>query len=220
MQIVFIVTSCINVDASPLSYFHTRSVFSSEERLDQTLVTLQKIKEKIPNVTIIVANNNHLTPAQEATLKPYCDHIFILDNELVRTSPNKSFAECSALLNACHKIQELQISFDYLFKTSGRYFLMPEFNIQNWPFSETRIVSPRSGDGVVNNVLYSVHHSRLSYYMDRLQQFITKCLTSDKPYGVEGDLFDFNNPEVHQFLTIPAYVAGMCAVQPRVMWSC
>ena len=100
---------------------------------------------------------------------------------------------------------------------------MTEFDINNWPFNSSKIVSPRSGDGVVNNVIYSVPKSMFNYYMTRLQNCIDMCYQDNdnsKQFNVESRLFDFRNDEVHEFLQIPAYVAGMCAVQPRVMWSC
>ena len=44
---IFIVTSCINFDISPLAYHYTRSTFTPEERVDQTIITIQKIREKL-----------------------------------------------------------------------------------------------------------------------------------------------------------------------------
>lgn len=219
-KIIFIVTSCINFDTSPLSYFHTRSVFSPQERLEQTIVTLSKIREKIPNVTILLANNNSLTHEQESILRKHCDDIYILDDEIIRTHPNKSNSECKSLLNACKKIIENNLEFDYVFKTSGRYYLMDEFDINKWPFNESKIVSPRAGNGVVNNVIYSVHKNMFNYYMTILQNFIELSNDISNKICVEEHLFDFNNTNIHEFLQTPAYVAGMCSVQPRVMWSC
>ena len=222
-KIIFIVTSCINVDSSPLSYFHTRSVFSPEERLQQTIITLQKLREKIPHATLILANNNYLTDEQKNTLIKYCDSINNIDDDIVKTHPNKSFSECVSLLNTCQYILDSQIEFDYVFKMSGRYYLMDEFDINKWPFNEQKIVTPRSVDGVVSNVIYSVSKSMIHYYMNRLKHCINLCyqdIDASKGYNVEAYLFDFKNNDVHEFLKMRAYVAGMCAVQPRIHWSC
>lgn len=222
-KIIIIITSCINVDSSPLSYFHTRSVFSPEERLQQTVFTLQKLREKIPHAKLILANNNYLTDEQKNILMEHCDTIYNIDDTKVKTHPNKSFSECVSLLNTCQYILDSQIEFDYVFKTSGRYYLMDEFDINKWPFNEQKIVTPRSGDGVVNNVIYSVSKHMINYYMNRLKQCIELCdkdHNNSMGYNVEAYLFDFKNENVHEFLKIPAYVAGMCSVQPRVFWSC
>ena len=47
------IASAICTNNLPLDYTHTRSFFSHEERYKQSLETIKKIKEKIPNVYIV-----------------------------------------------------------------------------------------------------------------------------------------------------------------------
>ena len=61
------------------------------------------------------------------------------------------------------------------------------------------------------------------YYMNRLKFCSELC---NKPenrnipeVNVESFLFDYLNPDVHKFLTIPAHVGGYCTVQ-SVYWHC
>jgi len=220
-KLIFIIGSCINVDNSPLSYFHTRSVFSNEERFLQTLETLDVIKQKIPNVYIILANNNSLTPEQRTILNTKIDKLVSIEDDVIRTHPNKSFSECAILYKAVQVILDEKIAFDYIFKTSGRYRLLEDFNIENWPFNNTKIVGPMAGNGVANCILYSVSKYMIYYYMERLKRCIDLCYNdTDNKHCVENALFDYTNTQVHEFLTIPAHVGGMCAVQNRVWWSC
>ena len=203
---IFIVSSCINIDSSPLAYFHKRSVFEPEERLHQTLFTLRAIREKINNCVIIVTNNNGLTNDQREIMKSHCDYIIEIDTDIkldeytftindLKTHPSKSFAETVSLYNACDKILELGLEFDYVWKISGRYYMLNSFNLANWPLRENVIVSPRTDDGVANNVIYSIPKTMITYYMNRLKQCAIKCFNdnNNNTYGVENSLFDFNN---------------------------
>ena len=111
-----------------------------------------------------------------------CDYICEIDNEIVvddyiftnehiKIHPSKSFSETISLYNACKLILELKLEFDYVWKTSGRYFMLNEFTLLNWPVRKDRIISPRADDGVgnTNNVIYSVPKNMIEYYMQRLK---------------------------------------------------
>ena len=221
---IVIVSSCINVDSSPLSYFYTRSLYSAEQRLEHTINTLKSIRNKIPNVTIIITNNNLLTPSQEIILSNECDYLLMEENTYEKTHPNKSYSETCSLLRACQFILDKKLDFDYVFKISGRYTLLDSFDINNWQFEETKIVSPMTGDKKVNNVLYSVPKSRFEYYMERLKFCSELCNKpenrNDPEANVESFLFDFKNESVHKFLTIRAHIVkNLCTVQ-SVYWQC
>ena len=45
---LILITSVICITNKPLSYTKTRSVFTHEERFEQTLKTIQTIRDKIP----------------------------------------------------------------------------------------------------------------------------------------------------------------------------
>ena len=102
--------------------------------------------------------------------------------------------------------------------------MLNEFTLLNWPVRKDRIVSPRANDAVgnTNNVIYSIPKNMIEYYMQRLKACAIKCFNdgNNNTFGVENSLFDHFNPEVHEFLSIPAYIGGMCAVQYRVWLSC
>ena len=49
-----IITSIINPIKEPLSYTNVRTIYSSEERFEQVLKTINSVKEKIPNSKIVL----------------------------------------------------------------------------------------------------------------------------------------------------------------------
>ena len=59
-----LITSIIATPNIPLSYTPTRSVFTHNERFEQTKYTIQSIKEKIPNAKIFIVECSFLTEEQ------------------------------------------------------------------------------------------------------------------------------------------------------------
>ena len=59
---IFLITSTIRFSENPLSYSHSRSVFSAEERLEQTLHSIKSIRTNIPDAIIILLENSNLFP--------------------------------------------------------------------------------------------------------------------------------------------------------------
>jgi len=53
MYNLVLVTSAINTSTNPLSYTNTRSAFTHEERFKQSLITIESIKQYIPNPYIV-----------------------------------------------------------------------------------------------------------------------------------------------------------------------
>lgn len=54
MNNIILITSVINTPNKPLSYSKTRSVYNRNERFEQTKKTIQSVKEKLPNIKIMI----------------------------------------------------------------------------------------------------------------------------------------------------------------------
>lgn len=224
---IVIITSCINVDSSPLCYYPCRSLYTPEERMHHTMVTIATIREKIPNVTIVLMNNNELTHEQHVQLLKECDYVFIFDSlqldnvqltaALVKSFPNKSCSETASLYYACNRIEEMNLEFDYIWKISGRSYVKAEFNVEDWPPLTDKIVGPPKGHGI-NNSIYCVPKQLLSYYKERLKHCCLECYRDPQATNnsmVEWKLFEVAyNPDspTHYFLPCLAEVAGLCTV--------
>lgn len=221
---VVIITSCINVSSSPLCYSSTRSVFTPEERLEQTLNSIKTVREKIPNCTIVLMNNNELTNEQHLTLIQNCDYVFIFDSiklnnilftaDLGKDFPNKNCTEVASLYYACEKIERLKLDYDYLWKLSGRYELLPSFNFNLWltePNEGKIMTPPKNPNGGINNVLYCMHKSVVEKYKERLKACFVLCYNDPdckKGCMVEHTLF---SPEDLLSQPVLAHVSGYCS---------
>lgn len=139
MKKAFIITSLIDVDyQAPLTYSSTRSYFTADERLRQTLFTVTSLDFVSDQDTVIF-----LVDASEncEQYKPYFIHqknlvyISVKDQlpeiyHQVRTYPNKSYSECLILSTLMEKCNQILSQFDYIFKISGRYFLNSNCNFK------------------------------------------------------------------------------------------
>ena len=69
MTNLVLITSIIKTPDIPLSYISTRSVFTHNERFEQTKKTIQTIREKIPNSKILIVECSELDNEQNEYLK-------------------------------------------------------------------------------------------------------------------------------------------------------
>jgi hypothetical protein len=116
----------------PLSYNARRSVFSPEERLEQTLKTVDSVRRRISGCQAVVVEMGEETSLME-TLRPAVDKILVVGHKrLVRwacDSRHKGLGEAAGLLAAGEQLRDLG---DYYFKVSGRYCLDDNFRLEKW----------------------------------------------------------------------------------------
>lgn len=126
---VFIVTSTINPKLEPFNYKTRRSFFTPEQRLQQTVFTVNNINNIFPEGKIIILDSSenysdyynvfrHFNFVEYFSLysrnKQLCD--------VVNTHKHKSFCE-TLMLNYFYKSNTDYLkNFDFVFKINGRYF--------------------------------------------------------------------------------------------------
>jgi len=130
-----LITSVINICNKPLSYTNIRSIYSTEERFEQTKKTIQSIKEKIPNYKILLVECSNLTEDMKKYLQENCDYfINYYDNLLIRQQVegiSKSLGEGIMTIEAIDYIINNKIEYNNLIKISGRYWLSEKFNYES-----------------------------------------------------------------------------------------
>lgn len=130
----FIITSVLNSSNIPLNYNNLRNVFSLSERIEQSLETIDSIRNKFSDVKIIFADcsyeklsdiNKEKIISKLETNDIWCD---LFDKEEIYNvvhSPNKSAGEVS-IIKYC--LENFKIEND-IYKISGRYKLDDCFDI-------------------------------------------------------------------------------------------
>ena len=148
---VVIITSKIYTSSKPFTYTASRSIYSPEERLKQTIETIKSIREKIPNSFIIIYDNSILSNDEyfsivdrvECFINHHCDDII---NNFTNNSPHKLFGEIAQTykiieyLNLYHKNMNIR----NLFKITGRYVINEEFKYSD--FDNDKILFKRNKD--------------------------------------------------------------------------
>lgn len=102
-----------------------RSKISFDDRLTQTLHTIESIRTKIPNAKILLVEGG--TKDVSDILEKYVDVYMYLGNikrvQKAVSYKNKGMGEVVMLIEAYRKIRDA----DFVFKISGRYFLNDHF---------------------------------------------------------------------------------------------
>lgn len=131
-ETVFVITSVIFPSQKPLSYTPVRSFYTPDERVKQTIKTIESIRLHYKDAFIILLEMG-LNKNISAELKSKADSfIFVGNKKFVRSacdSKHKGFGEAVGLIAAKKMLSCLG---DYYFKISGRYFLTESFNPEDW----------------------------------------------------------------------------------------
>lgn len=180
MNNLVLITSVVKTPDKPLSYINSRSIYTHEERFEQTKKTIQSIREKIPNVKIFIVECSNLDDEQNEYFKNNSDYFLNLyENEELRNyiyGISKSLGEGTMTYCALKNIIDKNIQFDNLIKISGRYWLSDIFDYNNFNNNNNVI---KYIDNNINNVftgLYKLSRENI----DKLMIFLIDNITTMK----------------------------------------
>lgn len=136
MSTAYIITSAIDTSVSPLTYSPIRSMFDSDERLRQTVMTvasLDQVSDKDTTIYLVDMSENS---------SEYCDFFSYQQNlkfvsvkeelpeifDEVTSHPNKSRGETLLTSSFLEKYKTELMAKDSTVKLSGRYFIDGSFD--------------------------------------------------------------------------------------------
>lgn len=162
MKNLVLITSVINTPNKPLSYISNRSIYTKDERFEQTKKTILSIKDKIPDAEIFIVECSDLNEYEEIFFNQNSDYFLNLHCfEKIRDDVygiSKSLGEGTMTYHALEYIHKNNINYENLIKISGRYLLSDNFDLNN--FDNESIVI-KYIDGKQDNVftaLYKLPH--------------------------------------------------------------
>jgi hypothetical protein len=157
-KFIFIINSAIWLDSKPLSYSKGRTVFSPQQRVEQTLRTISSIRHYVPNAKIIcleIGKRRELT----GVIEEQADEFYFLgDKKIVRMACDSRFKNLGEALTFLKGYSFLKNKGDFYFKLSGRYFLNEDFNLLQWDLDKFNMLKTGS---VMSTRLYGFSASLL-----------------------------------------------------------
>lgn len=194
----FLVTSAINTKFG---------IYTSDQRLSQTVDTIRSIRERVSNPLIIIMElaGQSLTDQQKQVLTDNCDHLLDFTDDpgvqSLYTSENwdvvKNVTEVMCfgrVLKMLHREINLFADIDRIFKVSGRYVLTDQFNID---FYEQYSTKPFIVIGPTHTSQFPKEVTQCEgQYMARLWSWPT--MLNDEIVKVFDDSLDFMCQRINQ----------------------
>lgn len=163
MNNLVLITSIIKTPNIPLSYA-VRSIYTHQERFEQTKHTIKSIREKIPNSKILIIECSDLNKEENNYFINNSDYfINLYESKILREkiySISKSLGEGTMTIIALKYIISNKLKFDNLLKISGRYWLSENFNYDN--FKNDKIVI-KYIDGNIYNIFTALYKIPYKY---------------------------------------------------------
>lgn len=174
---IILITSIIDTKLTPLSYTNTRSVYTKQERYEQTKNTIESL-QKIPDRKIFVIECSQLTDEEREYFTKNCDifiNLYDLNNQVIINNINshsKSLGEGTMTIYALEYLFANKIEFNNLFKISGRYWLNDNFDYKI--YNNNKIVAQyikKFGSTALYKLPFSVCKLWLEYLHNSIDRF-------------------------------------------------
>lgn len=178
MSIIVFISSVINTTNEPLTYTKTRSVFTADQRYEQTLQSIASVRKHLPTARILLVESSPLTEDQTRGLQEKVEFFLNIVNDpfakdICMNSPKKGFGEAIQTYFAIQFLQTNSIPFDKFFKLSGRYSLTDRFNPQSYSDTEFTFYRRASSNPLsISTVVFSVPFSLFSVFSNAVTSVI------------------------------------------------
>jgi hypothetical protein len=159
---ITLIPSIIDTPNKPLSYHHTRSVFTKQERFEQTKMTIESVRSRIPNNKIMVIECSPLTEEENQFFLKNTDIFINLydlpDKSYIEKihSHSKSMGEGTMTIYALEYLLANNIEYDTLYKLSGRYKLTDQFSYGNYNNNNNTMVQYYCEKECASTILYKL----------------------------------------------------------------
>jgi len=212
---ITLIPSIIDTPDIPLSYHHTRSVFTKQERFEQTKATIESVKNRIPNNKILVIECSPLTEEENLYFLENTDIFINLydlhDKSYIEKihSNSKSMGEGTMTIYALEYLLTHKIEYDTLYKLSGRYRLNDKFSYDTYANNDKVMIQYYCDKECASTILYKLPREQsLKWYafLQNANHYFVHC------YGYENIFAMFiRELEVHQEnLVIHIWPMGVC----------
>jgi hypothetical protein len=182
MKECVLITSVVHTTNNPLNYSETRSIYSHQERFEQTLETIESIKKYLPDANIMIVECSQNSSYIE-NLKSKVNHFLNLEfNESVNLKKEKGEGEATLLLNA---LTFLKDKYDAIYKITGRYVLQPSFNKEDW-LSQHGITACRTSQYGMKDSIHTFFYKVPNKFINLFKKTLTKYVSNSSVSCIEN----------------------------------
>jgi dTDP-4-dehydrorhamnose reductase len=185
---IFLITSVIQTGSNAWSYTHIRSVFTPQQRFEQTLKTISSIRALKDGSRIIVCECSPLNEKMEQILREKsdiylnCYHNAEIQEACIHTN-KKGYGELLQTKYTLQYVDAHRIQYKRMFKISGRYWLTSTFDKSRFSTTEYTFNEILPNSSCHPTVLYSIPYQCVSHF----HNVISKCdeIYHQEPIGLE-----------------------------------
>ena len=185
-----IITSVLNIINLPLSYFHTRSIFTLQERFKQTIKTINSLKRYIPDLEILFCECSDLEVELESELKEKVNYYYnFYSKEDIRNKVNSSYkglGEANLLLEGLKHIDFL--NYKNIFKISGRYYLNTNFDYNKFNNNYNIFTNWDDSNKSLCTIFYKINYFYLPLFKEQLLNSIAEL---EEGFSIEQVIFNY-----------------------------
>ncbi len=181
---IVIISSAINS--------HQSTIFSKQERFHQTILTIESVRKHINNAHIILFDMTDISEYKNE-LNKYVNKYLDLSQEINAVNysrRDKSLGEAYCTLIALNYITNERLSFQRIFKISGRYALNDNFDIIK--FKEDKYTFKRTYEHqfVYHTTFYSIHN--IETFLNHMKNVLYRLINC-MSINIESALYDVLN---------------------------
>jgi hypothetical protein len=187
-----------------------KTLFSCEERITQTIKTIQTVRNKIPNCYIVIAEGGRIDQSTIDMFTSMVDCLYMTNISHLAKSPG----EATLLYRYLTSIQfESLDNIGTISKISGRYYLNDYFNWDSLPTDKTIIsLVPVAwmGKPLYKTRYYRIPHKHLRHFVDGLCRYINSDEAAKAWPDIEHCFYQ-HNIIIHNNVYCPT-ILGVCGL--------
>lgn len=184
-----------------------RTIYSTKQRLTQTLYTIKSVRDYIPNSKLIMLEGGDLEPNEVKMFKSYVDELHQIDIKSCMKSQGEATLLYRYLISDNFKAMT---NIKTISKMSGRYYLTKEFKWNNLPLDK-HIIS-LVAQGWLGLPYYRTRYYRFPYnfaqtFANNLKEYINSDLKLDIEHGFyKLNIIDITKVYIPQKLGVKGYI--------------
>lgn len=188
MRNCIIVTSIVEISDAPLDWSAVRSIYSHQQRFEQTLETIDSIRKYLPDTDIILAECSPPSSYMDELQKRVDIFINTYPNDLIQHGFHKAVCEAQLMLYVFDRV-DLSV-YDNIFKMTGRYLLLDTFDRTKWLNSSpvgrtTTFYSNSLNPGVsMYTFFFKFTNKEINILKDSLESMVSKDVTDSMEWIV------------------------------------